>query len=67
LAGISGTNFKLENLKKDQVIDEDFIADVRNKFKIAFFLYKRKKSRWIALYKEIKDLTNEVGEIPENY
>lgn len=46
-------------IRKDQVIDEDFIADVRNKFKIAFFLYKRKKSRWVTLYQKVMSLIEE--------
>jgi hypothetical protein len=53
LGGVSTTNFQLDNLRKDQVVDEDFIAEVRNIFKITYFLYKRKKSRWLELYKEI--------------
>jgi hypothetical protein len=53
LGGVSTTNFQLDNLRKDQVVNEDFIAEVRNKFKITYFLYKRKKSRWLELYKEI--------------
>ena len=50
---MSTTNFKLDNLRKDQIVNEDFIAEVRNRFKITYFLYKRKKSRWLELYKEI--------------
>jgi len=45
-------NFTLD-IKKGQDVTEDYIADVRNKFKTAFFLYKRKKSRWISLYNRV--------------
>jgi hypothetical protein len=48
-------------------VDEDFIAEVRNKFKITYFLYKRKKCRWLELYQEVKDLTLPVEEIPEDF
>jgi hypothetical protein len=64
---MSTTNFQLDNLRKDQVVGEDFIAEVRNRFKITYFLYKRKKSRWLELYNEIKDLTETLGDIPEDY
>ena len=64
LAGVSSQIFQIEGVKKDQPVNEDFIAEVRNKFKIAYFLYKRKKSRWLALYSQVKALTEEVQEIP---
>ncbi len=54
-------------IRKDQVIDEDFIADVRNKFKISFFLYKRKKCRWMTLYKNVMSLIEEVKDIDPEY
>jgi hypothetical protein len=43
-----------------QEVNEDFVAEVRNKLKSAFFLYSRKKSRWYSLYNEIKTLITEV-------
>ena len=49
-------NFQLD-IKKGQEIGEDFIAEIRNRFKMAFFLYKRKKSRWVSLYAKIQALT----------
>eukprot|EP00347_Sterkiella_histriomuscorum_P020171 403338832 len=41
--------FQLE-LKKNQEITEDFIANIRYQFKLAFFMYKRKKSKWLTTY-----------------
>lgn len=51
-------NFQLD-IKKGQEVTEDFIADIRNQFKSGYFLYKRKKSRWIALNKTVLSLTDE--------
>ena len=50
-------------IPEGQVVDEDFVADVRNRLKSAFFLYSRKKSRWYSTYKEIKGL---ISHVPEN-
>lgn len=38
-------------------VDEFAIAKFRNELKMKFFLYKRKKSRWITLVEEVKSLT----------
>jgi hypothetical protein len=34
----------------------DYIASVRQQFRIAYFLYKRKYARWSALYRKIDSL-----------
>jgi len=38
-------------------VDEFAIAKFRNELKMKFFLYKRKKSRWITLVEDVKSLT----------
>jgi hypothetical protein len=38
---------------KDKVVNEDDIAEVMNKFKTAYFPYRRKKFRWLELKKDI--------------
>ena len=48
-------NFTLD-LKKGQDVTQDFIAEQRNRFNIAYFLYKRKKSRWLTLNETINTL-----------
>lgn len=47
--------FKIE-LKKNQEVTEDFIANIRYQFKLAFFMYKRKKSKWLSLYNKVDSL-----------
>ena len=59
-------NFNLD-IKSSALVTEDFIADVRNKFNIAFFLYKRKKSRWVTLYATVKSLTEQPVEFEDAY
>lgn len=59
-------NFNLD-IKSSALVTEDFIADVRNKFNIAFFLYKRKKSRWVALYDTVTSLTEQPIEFEDSY
>jgi hypothetical protein len=59
-------NFTLD-LKKGQDVNEDYIADVRNKFRTAFFLYKRKKSRWISLYNRVTQVTVQPAEFADEY
>lgn len=40
-------------MKKNQEVTEDFIANVRYQFKLAFFLYKRKKAKWLTLFNNV--------------
>ena len=49
---IAVTSFKME-IPEGQEVNEDFIAEVRNRFRASLFLYQSKKSRWLTLYKEI--------------
>ena len=56
---IAVSGFKME-IPDGQEINEDYIAEVRNRLKSAFFLYSRKKSRWFSTYKEVKELIVEV-------
>ena len=37
-------------------ITEQLIADLRYQLKVAYFLYKRKKARWISLFDHIDSL-----------
>lgn len=37
-------------LKKGQQVDEQLIAEVRYKHKLAYFQYMRKRSRWQELF-----------------
>lgn len=52
---IAVTGFKME-IPEGQEVNEDYIAEVRNRFRAALFLYQSKKSRWLTLYKEIQSL-----------
>jgi len=38
------------DVKKGKTVDETLIANVRYQLKIKFFLYKRKKARWMEIY-----------------
>jgi hypothetical protein len=54
-------------VKQGKAIDEHFIADRRNKLKIAFFLYKRKKARWQNTVNRIAEFTVEPKTIDQAY
>lgn len=47
--------FKIE-IKINQEVTEDIIANVRYQFKVAYFMYKRKKSKWITLFNNVDQL-----------
>lgn len=59
-------NFTLE-IKKGTEVSEDYIAEIRNRFKAGFFLYKRKKSRWIALNKHVLSLVEQPINFDESF
>jgi hypothetical protein len=59
-------NFQLD-IKKGAEVSEDFIAEIRNQFKAGYFLYRRKKSRWIALNKAVLSLTEQPVQFEEGY
>ena len=40
-------------IKKGQIVDEAVIAGVRVNVKNAFFMYKRKKAKWITNFNKI--------------
>jgi hypothetical protein len=44
-------------VKKGKAVDESFIADRRNKLKLKFFLYKRKKARWQSTFNQIEAIS----------
>lgn len=46
------SNFKLD-LEDSENVTADYIANVRNQFRIQYFLYKRKKSRWNETFESI--------------
>ena len=48
-------------------VTEDVIANVRNQFKIAYFNYKRKKSRWMHVKNNINSLVIQPVEYDEAY
>ena len=37
-------------------VDANFIAGIRYELKVAHFLYKRKKARWLSLFNKIESL-----------
>lgn len=49
------SNFMMD-MKDGQEINEDFLAQVRYQFKVLFFLYKRKKAKWVSLFDSIEKL-----------
>jgi hypothetical protein len=55
------------DIKKGQEVNEDFISQVRYTFKVTFFLYKRKKSRWISLYDKIDSLIEKPVNFEDSY
>ena len=56
------SNFTLD-LNSGQEITEDFIANIRFQFRVQYFLYKRKKSRWMTTF----DTVNKLIEQPVTY
>jgi hypothetical protein len=46
------SHFKLD-LEDSANVNADYIANVRNQFRIQYFLYKRKKSRWNETFDSI--------------
>jgi hypothetical protein len=44
-------------VKKGKAVDESFVAERRNKLKLQFFLYKRKKARWQSTFNQIEALS----------
>jgi len=49
------SNFNI-NMRPSDDYTEDYIAGVRQEFRIMYFQYKRKYSRWSALFKNINKL-----------
>jgi len=43
------------------------IAEVRFKFKTAFFQYKRKKARWITVFERIKGIIQPLIVVEDGY
>lgn len=43
-------------LKKNQEVDENFLANIRYQLKLSFFLYKRKKAKWFSLFENVDKL-----------
>jgi hypothetical protein len=37
-------------------VSQDFLAQVRYQLKVSFFLYKRKKARWVSLFETVDKL-----------
>jgi len=54
-------------VKKGKVVDESFIAERRNKLKLKFFLYKRKKARWQSTFNQIESLSINPKTIEQTY
>jgi hypothetical protein len=52
------SHFKLD-LEDSENVNADYIANVRNQFRIQYFLYKRKKSRWNETFDSIIKLIEE--------
>jgi hypothetical protein len=50
------SNFRLNDLERGDEVSEDYIANVRYMFRMQYFLYKRKKSRWMTLYEKVNML-----------
>ena len=50
------SNFRLNDLERGDEVSEDYIANVRYMFRMQYFLYKRKKSRWMTLYAKVNML-----------
>jgi hypothetical protein len=49
------SNFRLD-LEDSANVTEDYIANIRYQFKVQYFLYKRKKSRWMTTSESIHRL-----------
>lgn len=47
------------------LVDETTIASFRNTLKLKFFLYKRKKARWLTLVDEVLSLTVQPAKFTE--
>jgi hypothetical protein len=43
-------------LKKNQEVTEDFIANIRYQFKVAYFNYKKKKAKWLTIFNKVNSL-----------
>lgn len=54
-------------LKKGAEVNEEMIAERSNLLKMKFFLYKRKKARWITLMNQVKSLTVQPAEFTADY
>eukprot|EP00347_Sterkiella_histriomuscorum_P021826 403332633 len=52
---VSSSSFMME-MKKGQDVTEDFLANVRYQLKVSFFLYKRKKAKWVSLFEKVDRL-----------
>lgn len=50
------SNFKMSDLKEGEEVSENYIANVRYQYRVSYFLYKRKKSRWMSTYEKINSL-----------
>jgi hypothetical protein len=51
------------DIKEGRAINEDFLAEIRYKFKLTFFLYKRKKARWRTLFNKVDAIIEKPNEI----
>lgn len=63
----SNSHFTLEGLSPGQDVSEDYIANVRYQFRVAYFLYKRKKSRWMSLFDKVNSLIEQPVTYEEKY
>ena len=46
----------MSDLKEGEEVTENYIANVRYQYRVSYFLYKRKKSRWMSTYEKINSL-----------